>query len=247
MRFSIVKGLCLFGLLASLPAAAAIHSDTFWVGLAGGPNDWNVLSSPSGGSGWDNGHWLAYGPVAGQYFPSDPWGNEPPGNPKIGVAAVTPVWLNQWFYDDPYDPTRWKTVKLEFDYKLLNIANRGGVDVIINWTLPNWPNTGATGAPPLPGQGDQYIGRLMVGHLWLDPNDTGNPAINGHFVKTFDLRDYQIPYNPEWISIDVAGYNVLLSSPDAPGSIIHECVPEPGSLALVGFGAMGLMLRRRQA
>ena len=75
-------------------------------------------------------------------------------------------------------------------------------------------------------------------------------AEQGHFSETFDLRDFGVDYNPEWISIDLAGYNFLVSGPNEPGSIEHEClaIPEPATLALAGLGLSGLIgyVRRRR-
>ena len=52
-------------------------------------------------------------------------------------------------------------------------------------------------------------------------------------------------YNPEWVSIDVMGNaegSFLFN-----GTITHECIPEPATVALLSIGALALLQRRRRA
>ena len=57
-----------------------------------------------------------------------------------------------------------------------------------------------------------------------------------------DVHRLPIPYNPEWVSIDVrydnpAGGEILLIE----GTLCHDCVPEPSTFALLICGALGLL------
>ncbi|MFZ5829289.1 MAG: hypothetical protein ACOY3P_04340 [Planctomycetota bacterium] len=221
--------------------------NSFWIEVGGSADSWNTPFT-GGGDGYvtpTDGPWFLYAGNAGETLgQSDPWGNL---NPQPG-------WVNQWWYDHPYDPTRWKIVRLVFDWGVVDPSQDGGANIIINYTLPGWNDQqGHEQQPPLPGDGDPFIGRIIVDSLWeqaaagLGPLQAGTPM---PYDKTFDLRrDFDIPFNPEWISVDVVGYNFVISSADIPGSIYHECVPEPGmfglalAVATVGLGAWNV--RRR--
>jgi hypothetical protein len=168
--------------------------------------DFNIIEG--GGTGYDNGAWFEY--------------------PNYG-------WWNQWFYNDPFDPTRWKEIHVEFDLQVLDPSLDSYFEIVINWTTPEWSMLGL-GQPPLPGD----VPDLATEDLYIGRSDT--------FVEVFTLS--QMPehfefdftlweYNPEWVSIDVWGYNF-----DVNGTIWHECVPAPGALALLG--ACCLITRRRR-
>lgn len=219
-------------------ARAAPHHDTFFIALEGNSSEWNLVDpTRSGGSGWVGatgaaGPWFHYMSNPGDPPIQDPWGGLPP----------VPTWVNQWYYDDPFDPLRWKIVTLDFTYALNDPTAQGGGIIVINYSQPGWsPNTVA---PPLPGNGDPFVGRIQVDSLWLEG---GNAGVY-NWSRTYDLRDFGVNFNPEWISIDVAGYNVLLSSPGVPGSLQHECVVPapaalPGGMMLLCLAGAGLAMR----
>lgn len=142
----------------------------------------NVLQG--GGTGFNDGTWYVY--------PS--------------------MWINQWFYDHPFDPTRGKIIHLEFDWTALDPLCPTNMTVAINWSTGAWSALGyGTTQPPLPGVDEAlYIERATVLY------QCGNFPLTQHFVL-----DYTIwPYNPEWVSIDIQGCNFVISN----GSIIHDCV-----------------------
>jgi len=142
----------------------------------------NVLAG--GGSGFNNGEWYVY--------PS--------------------MWINQWFYDHPFDASRGKIIHIEFDWAALDPICPTNLTVAINWSSPEWSALGyGDTQPPLPGVDEGlYIVRNTVLY------QCGNFPATQHFSM-----DYTIwPYNPEWVSVDVMGCNFVISN----GSIIHDCV-----------------------
>ena len=187
-------------------------TDYFWADLgpnnsvAGGGSGWNANGNPSGGEG----EWI--------YYP------EAPGSP----------WWNQWFYDDPPDPNRWK----EISY-YITLVPRGPepafVEVALNWSTVDFPASGPDGAPPMPDQ-ENFIEREVI---FPGSNIVGHTPIVGNF---------SIPdFNPEWVSIDVR-YDLTGEMPVSVfGVIVHECVPEPSTfVGLIGLIMMaGLVFLRR--
>ena len=124
--------------------------DDFWIELD--PD--NTLRG-GGGSGWNGGEWI--------FYPDAPEGD----------------WWNQWFYDDPPDPTRWKEITYDID-----ITGQGFITVAINWSTLLFPETGTGGPPPLPylfdptGGGwieDDYIFREVIFEDYV--SDTASPSI----------------------------------------------------------------------
>ncbi len=118
-------------------------------------------------------------------------------------------WWNIWFYDHPFAPERYKTIYLEFDVMPFE-AGPSFFEIAVNWSTDLWsieqPPTDS--APPLPGvDEDLYIGREIL--LATDVPD-------GHYVLEYVIPDY----NPEWVSVDVRGFNFEI--PD--GFITHDCV-----------------------
>jgi len=74
-----------------------------------------------GGSGWNDGDWVYY--------------------PDTG-------WWNQWFYNDPPDPDRWKEVFYEIVIKPMEPDPYAILEVVINCSTMEYP--GGTGDPPIP-------------------------------------------------------------------------------------------------
>ncbi|MHC4989306.1 MAG: hypothetical protein ACYTFX_12580, partial [Planctomycetota bacterium] len=97
--------------------------------------------------------------------------------------------------------------------------------VTVNWSTTDWslnPPTGTNPSQVFPPEDFDptnpsiaWVGRGDIDRITLD--DT-NPS--GHYTTTYQLP---IPYNPEWVSVDVRGYNFSIIN----GQITHECLPDP--------------------
>jgi hypothetical protein len=130
-----------------------------------------------------------------------------------GMWYVYPsMWINQWFYDHPFDPLRGKIIHVEFDWTALDPLCPTNMTVAINWSTGAWSALGyGTSQPPLPGVDEGlYIGRETVLYR------CGNFPQTQHFSMDYTI----LSYNPEWVSIDVMGCNFVITN----GSIIHDCV-----------------------
>ena len=119
-------------------------------------------------------------------------------------------WWNIWFYDHPFDSARYKYVTIEFDAFMIEPGLPAFLELAVNWSTDLWsldqPPSDST--PPLPGEDEAlYIGRAT---LFMEE------YFEGHYVVSFTIPDY----NPEWVSVDVRGFNF-----DIPmGLITHECI-----------------------
>ena len=224
-----LKILCaVAGLLVAFAVAPAWGvSSTFYATVGGDPDNWNLLDQAnSGGSGWvdptSGALWFKYPQDTAL---KDPWQNE----------ENDPMWWNQWFYNAPYDSTRWKIIDLTFDATRIDASNPAFGVVTINWSLPDYPSDIG---PPMydfdPKTGTAWIGRLEYNTFSIEDEGTFSYALYD-YVLTPD-------YNPEWVSIDVRGYNFYIE-----GELKHECVPAPGAILLgsLGVGLVGWLRRRR--
>ncbi len=206
-----VKVLCVLVVAAlAVPALAQQRMDNFNGRIFPTGDVAMPTGMEGGGSGWNNGEWIYYDQTN---------------------------WWNQWFYDDPPDPRRWK--EIFFNIELMPAGMPGDwVEVAINWSNLEFPETGPDGRPPMPE--DEYgIEReiIFVGRveeqmfIWND-------------------EPFIIPgYNPEWVSIDV---RLLDWTPDSQGVLIggwmkHECVPEPATMGLLALGGLAALLKRRRS
>ncbi len=169
------------------------------------------------GSGWNGGEWIYYGQTD---------------------------WWNQWFYDDPPSSDRWKHIEYDIliDIPLAGVVNRHiSIDVALNWSNMDFPESGPEGTPPMSYQED-FIEREIV---------FSQENIH-HGQEILVIGDHDIPdYNPEWVSIDVRvdawGYvqDQKVAIPvNVDGSIYHECIPEPATMLMLAFGTLAMRLKK---
>lgn len=211
------------------PATANTFVGNFSVDVGGSSSDWNSLISGSG-DGYREvtgaGPWFFY-PQAS--IISDPWGRQ----------ENLPRWWNQWFYDGVYDPSRRKVVDLSFIYRRIDPVDFGFGSITINWSTPGWSQLGQDSPPmvDIGNDGTVYVERYTLSEiLKIEDDITHNYSAQSIWLP--------MPYNPEWVSIDVRGYNFSITN----GVMVHQCVPEPGSLLGLGSALVcffGLKLRRR--
>jgi hypothetical protein len=211
--------LLLAGLCVS--ASAEPKVDNYWVQMS----TW-VNFKGGGGSGFDAGQWYPY------------------TFDEVPLRA-------QWFYDDPPLPSpQYKEITLSFD-----ITSTGGtvgyldwVAVGINWTTLGYPPVGPGG--PIPSQSDVDAGLVDFTIFFSGLVDEGAPV---HLEGQWTIPDF----NPEWVSVDVTvltpglvGIPVVQSDPNAVysvvGTITHECIPEPSTIALSASGLLALVIFRRR-
>ncbi len=122
-------------------------------------------------------------------------------------------WWNMWFYNNPFVPNP-KHIWLEFYVE--EVGPAAYVEFAINWSTDLWSTEGVPGRPPLPGEDETlYIGREIF------------EVFPGWNTIDFWITDY----NPEWVSIDFVGVDVIIN-----GWIWHECVQTSMDLAFVITG-----------
>jgi hypothetical protein len=148
-------------------------------------------------------------------------------------------WLNTWFYDHPLDYRKWKEYSLVMS---VNVQSNFPVfvEVAINYSTDVYSQAGAT-LPPLPPltpeQEDAWIGRYTVFAQDVASDGWNHYAFQGRLP---------VPYNPEWVSIDVRPVEPqeLNSIVELSFNLTHNCVPESATLGLAALGLAAMFCRR---
>ena len=217
-NLSVITLVCVIGLATCVTAQPVF--DDFWA------EAWPGGFVVGGGSGYNGGEWYQY----------------------------DSGWSNQWYYDHPPRPEAWKWIDVFGTVEVLDPWAYGEppgpgmwegawATVAINYTTEDWPDSSA---PPLPGDDEAYIVREIIfdGPLWVDWwEDPVEPGLLIPMPFPEDIYGYTeiLDYNPEWVSIDIMGENFLIY-----GQIVHECVPEPATLAVLLLGGLAALIRRRK-
>ena len=207
MRGTLMTACVLALVLAAGTAIAEPKVDDFFVQV--GEDGHVIAGGGSGGSGYADGTWYEY---------------------------PNTQWWNEWFYDDPPDPDRWKEISLMFTINPLDPSQGSYAEVTYNWSTLAYPESGPGGAPPLPPldplEEEDWIVRAEPYIYAWDVPVGGEDITDGIIIPD---------YNPEWISIDIRGYNFEIIG----GTLWHECVPEPATLSLLALGGFALLRRRK--
>jgi len=191
---------CNFSVAVVVVAALLCVADAAWALQS---EDFWIAFDPGfaggGGSGFEDGTWF--------YYPNTDW------------------W-NQWFYDDPFDETRWKVIT-GWVY-VTPLSGENWVTITLNWSSPAWsPNPDMPPIPPLtPEEEADWVVRPQ------------QPLFDGWVEVPLEIPIYEeiLEYNPEWVSIDVMGFNVIVE-----GEIRHVCIGERHGINFtVEEGALGL-------
>ena len=196
-------------LALALPASAEKIDESFFVQME---SDNTVVVAESGGTGWNGGEWFPYPYATGE------------------------TWWNQWFYDHPPDPTRYKV--MTYDIEISGEGEIPFAEVALNWSTLAFPETGPDGPPPM-AEDEQFIGREIIFSGSLSWGTT--MTIQGEFA-------IPVPYNPEWVSIDIrtAEQDEGMGMLYAQGTLTHECLPEPATMSLLALGGLAVLRRRRR-
>lgn len=170
-----------------------VREDNFFLSMdgEGQPEEW-------AGTGYNNSEWY--------YYPYTDW------------------W-NVWFYDHPLDVTRHKLVTGNLQILPRDASLPSYVEIIVNWSTPEWPQWPGFPEVPFPPLPDlmvspeyesQVIERSEPIFIWeqtiSEPVDVPIPSdYLNNFTGLFN-------FNPEWISIDIRGFNFVVT-----GELIHIC------------------------
>lgn len=235
--------------LTVAPASAEMAMGTYYAEV----QDNNDLTG--GGDGYDGGTWYLY--------PN--YGDPPTPDPTVysgDFDVVDGVW-NQWWYNHPYDPSRYKVYEIKLWVEPIipdptQFPDPGDpyIGVIVNWATDLWSLEGNPPGqprlppiPPLTPEDEQkYVGRTV---LETKPVPAGGGWVEfGGRLEEEDASGQlvPVPYNPEWISLDIWGEWFQIpetyTDPDTGvtvpgGRIWHDCVPEPTTVVnLCGLGLM---------
>ncbi len=183
----------------------------FWGNL-----NWIEMYEPGAGSaGPINNDYLMIVGLAGEVLQasgSDYFGDGWYYYPNFG-------WWNIWFYDHPFRFDKYKTIHLEFDVWPFESTAPASFELAINWATDAWYEFQPDSTPPLPTMVDPTNEDLYIGRETVFQSE----QFGGHYII-----DLTLPwYNPEWISIDVRGFNYNLD-----GWVVHDCVGDSVSLDL---------------
>lgn len=130
-------------------------------------------------------------------------------------------WINVWFYDHPMDVSRQKYIT----FGNMTIAPRPGfpgnssVEIVFNSSTPQWPDWRVIAQPPLPFN-FQTVEEENLMIQRTNPLIVFNGTINEPIPVPMPppLQPIVPTYNPEWLSVDIRGYNFILM-----GNISHVC------------------------
>jgi hypothetical protein len=220
--------------ISTVPTASGIDGNSYaWSdGQPGTTYDWYVRAD----CGFDNpridNFWMAM-QMPGMLDPMWSGGTaDDPGETGMWYLydqAPGQPWWNIWFYNDPPDTSRIKKIRMGFWVQPFQPGFPSTINYVINWSTPDWN-------PPIPGF------PTPADEMFIERSPVNGPfVVNG--MQWFEIYYTIYDYNPEWISIDIWGENIIIEEmPMAPpptsplfswwdptmpgGMIVHECLPK---------------------
>lgn len=193
------------------------RDDAVWSYYEMYPFEWWEMYEPNGGGGpVVNNFWVAFDPD-GMIIPDMSGGvdyYDGPGGINGWFYYPSSEWWNIWFYNAPFDPERYKEISIMGWVQKLEPGLPAWIEIAIDWSGPNWP---PGQPPPINPEDDPFIERFP---FFISDLEMGG--------EPFEFWQFMIEqYNPEWVSVDVRGYNFMILETE-PGIIEHECLPSGG-------------------
>lgn len=134
-------------------------------------------------------------------------------------------WWNVWFYDHPFDATRHKLVSGYLEVQPRDPSLPSYVEIIVNWSTPEWPQWPGfpePPLPPLPGEmiDPEYENQVIERSepIFIREQNITEPIPVPIPSDYLNLETGLFNFNPEWISIDLRGFNFVVT-----GNLVHIC------------------------
>jgi hypothetical protein len=134
-------------------------------------------------------------------------------------------WWNVWFYNAPYDPNRWKEIEIELTMEPIVQGRGASAEIIVGGSTDAWAATpNGSIHPPLPSDVNSETEDLYIDRSRYDPDDDLEYSAEVYCgpvtrSKTIEATIIIPGYNPEWVFIDVRGFNFRIVN----GYIRHRC------------------------
>ena len=143
-------------------------------------------------------------------------------------------WWRQWFYCGDYDQAKWCEIEYFVPVCRYDQEQAGWAEMTYGWTAAGYSQAQPP-LPPLTGEDeDAFI--VHAEPTWQQECKQGRVTGRSDSVST--------PYQPQWLSWSVRGYNFDLTN--LGGGMEHQSVPEPASALLLLLGSGGMLRARRK-
>lgn len=131
------------------------------------------------------------------------------------------------------------------DGTTLNVGNLfGGDEIIQSSTIPTLAGRAATAVSNLPLDTAPYAGKQFAIY-WFE-SLTGTTASNGDDYGFFRDAGWIVPSSPGTYGFIASGGDFVQNTTAQTANLTIGTAPEPSRALLLGFGALGFMMRRRR-